>query len=146
MANIKRIALLSLLLITGTAMAGVSQPKIIPADHIIWNNLPDHPGLQYSVLSGNALQKEWFVARIKLPANFKDEIHSHDLTRYDTVISGTYYFQFADTNKTAAKLTAGAFIECPANVKHTGYTKEETVVEITGMGPWEVLKSNGKHR
>lgn len=148
MASLKQYMLFSLLALAGTAFANVSQPKIIPADHIIWNDLPNHAGLQYTVLSGNPLRSEWFVARIKLPANYSDEAHSHDLTRYDTVISGTYYFQFANnSNKSvAAKLSAGTFIECPANVKHTGYTKEETVIEIAGMGPWEVLKSNGKHR
>ncbi len=148
MASCKYLPLLSLLFITTTAIASTNDPKIIPADQMIWKNLPHHTGLQYTILSGNPLQKDWFVARIKLPANFSDEIHTHDLTRYDTVMSGTYYFQFADAAKKTGvtKLAAGGFIECPANVKHTGYTKAETVIEIAGMGPWEVLKSNGQQR
>lgn len=145
---LKRKCTLTAVLLTLTSFAYASQPKILTNEDLLWKRLPKHPTLQYTVLSGNPLKNEWFTVRLKFPANYKDVIHVHDANRYDTIISGTYYFKFGDKldDAQAQKLAAGDFIECPAHIKHYGYTNEETVVQIAGMGPWEVLKSTGMHR
>ncbi|QLH41446.1 MAG: hypothetical protein HWD59_01050 [Coxiellaceae bacterium] len=36
------------------------------------------------------------------------------------------------------KLVAGSFVAIPAGVPHFGWTNEETVLQITGVGPWKI--------
>lgn len=139
---------LILTLFVTSAFATKNTATTISPEQITWSKLPGHPELQYSVLAGNPLEKGIFTVRMKMPKDYSDIIHSHNLPRYDTVISGALYLGFGDSidrNKTV-ELPAGSFFTCPAHIKHYGFTKNETVVQITGNGPWEVLKSSGKKR
>jgi quercetin dioxygenase-like cupin family protein len=107
-------------------------------------NMP--PGAEVAILSGNPEKSGHFVARVKLPANYIVPAHSHDINEYDTVISGTYYLgtgTIADA-KVGVALHAGDFVEVPANLKHYGYTKEPTIIEINADGPWGMIyETNG---
>mgnify|MGYP001287850525 CR=1 FL=1 len=46
-----------------------------------------------------------------------------------------------DTTKARA-LPKGSFSVMPAQVHHYAFTKEETVVQIHGMGPWGITYVN----
>lgn len=136
------------LLTASSCLAADKAPTIINPDQISWKELPGHTELQYAVMSGNPQQKGPFTIRLKLPKDYADIIHSHDQPRYDTIISGAYYAGWGDKidRDNTQELAAGSFITCPAHVKHFGFTKDETVIQISGNGPWEVLKSAGKKR
>jgi quercetin dioxygenase-like cupin family protein len=98
-------------------------------------------GAEVTVLSGNPAKKELFSARVKLPANYIVPAHSHAITEYDTVISGTYYLgtgKVVDTEKGVA-LPAGSFAMLPPHTPHYGWTKEETVLQVSGVGPWGMI-------
>lgn len=136
------------LLTANLSYASTTALKLTNPDQLAWKELPGHPELQYSVLAGNPKKDGIFTVRLKMPKDYQDIVHAHDKTRYDTVISGALYIGFGDKidrNKTR-ELTAGGFIACPARIKHFGFTNEETIVQITGEGPWEVLKSSGMNR
>jgi hypothetical protein len=149
MKNIgQSILCIAMLALSGNIFAAGTQSTFVNPDQIIWKSLPGHSELQYSVLEGNPMESGYFTVRMKFPKNYKDVVHSHEITRYDTIISGALYMGFGDKpdRKNVEKLETGAFIACPAHLKHYGFTDDETVVQISGMGPWEVLKSGGKAR
>lgn len=136
------------ILCLSVAVFADANQKIMQPDQLTWKALPNHPELQYSVLAGHPEQKGLFTVRMKFPKNYADVVHSHEQARYDTIISGSYYLGFGETidRSKAEKLVAGSFITCPAHVKHFGFTDGETVVQISGAGPWEVLQSKGVAR
>jgi hypothetical protein len=139
---------LSTLIMTSVCFAANKTPDIITPDQITWKELPGHAELQYAVMAGNPLKKGPYTIRLKMPKDYSDVVHSHDQVHYDTIISGAYYSGFGDKidRNNTQELVAGTFVTCPAHANHYGYTKEETVIQIAGNGPWEVLKSEGKHR
>lgn len=141
-------AVAAALVASGIVTAKTVQPVAIEANAVKWKPLPSYPTLKYSVLSGDPTSKGFFVIRLKLPKNYTDIIHEHELTRYDTIISGSLYVGFGNVRdiKKTKKLTAGSFIACPPGVPHYGITKQETVIQIAGIGPWKALKTAGFSR
>lgn len=142
----KLICLFSMLLSTtlfAQSTASITNPKTVT-----WNNLPGEKNLEYSVMAGNPLKDSMFIVWLKLPKNYADVVHAHKKIRYDTIISGNYYIGFGDKidKSQTQRLGVGSFINFPANVNHYGYTHDETIIQISGIGPWEVLKTTGKNR
>jgi quercetin dioxygenase-like cupin family protein len=130
------------LALSSTVMANTTvKPSLFLPDTLVWKDAPEMPGAKIAVLIGNPAKKEFFVARLKLPANYVVRSHTHLINEYDTVISGMYYLGTgtkADTNVGVA-LTAGSFFFIPPNLPHYGYTKEETTLQISGTGPWGMV-------
>jgi quercetin dioxygenase-like cupin family protein len=96
------------------------------------------PGQEIARLIGDSTKPGPYVERIKLPANFTVQGHSHPDDRAYTVISGTWYIGYGDKLDPAKlrALPAGSFHTEPANVNHFVVTKEGgVVVQITGTGP-----------
>jgi quercetin dioxygenase-like cupin family protein len=120
-----------------------SQTSIINKnkDGLQWSNSKDLPGAKVAVLAGSPDKHEPFVARVKFPANFQIPAHSHPMTEYDTVISGAVYLK-VDNKKNQSQeivLNEGDFALLPAKVVHSGYTKDETIVQVSGIGPWGMV-------
>lgn len=116
-----------------------SVKSVFPDSHSLnWTALPSNAALKYAVLAGDPTKNEFYVIRLKIPANYQDKPHQHFYDKYDTVISGTYYLGVGSVFKkdNAIGLPPGSFFKVPAKVEHYGYTKEETVVQISGIGPW----------
>ena len=96
------------------------------------------PGQELAPLIGDSTKPGPFVERVKFPANFTVQAHSHPEDRTYTVISGTWYVGYGDKLDPAKlkALPAGSFHTEPANVNHFVVTKEGgAVVQITGTGP-----------
>ena len=146
--TIKLSAAVAALLASGIVFAKTAQPLAIEANAMKWKPLPSYPTLKYTVLTGDPTSNDFFVIRLKLPKDYTDIIHEHELMRYDTIISGALYVGFGNVRdiKKTKKLTAGSFIACPPGVPHYGITKQETVVQIAGKGPWKALKTAGFNR
>lgn len=115
---------------------------VLPESNTLtWTDLRTSPGAKYAILAGNPEKKGYFVVRVKFPADYSVAPHQHIIDEYDTVISGTYYLGTGNTldTKNATALTAGSFAKIPAKINHYGWTKEETILQISGMGPWGVI-------
>jgi hypothetical protein len=81
-----------------------------------------------------------FTFRIKLPADFKIPAHSHPAIEHVTVISGTFNIGMGDKldpTKTQAIPAGGVAIMQP-KMNHFAWTKEETILQVHGVGPWAV--------
>jgi quercetin dioxygenase-like cupin family protein len=139
--NKKILALIVMSGLSSITFAADLIPVSPDSSSLTWINLPTLPGTQYAMLAGNPAKKELFVVRLKFPANYNIQPHYHNITEYDTVISGAFYLgngkKFEADNGIA--LTPGSYITIPAKTIHYGWTKEETVLQITGIGPWGAI-------
>ena len=96
------------------------------------------PGQELAPLVGDGTKPGPYVQRVKFPANYTLQAHSHPEDRTYTVISGTWYVGYGDKLDPAKlkALPSGSFHTEPANVSHFVVTKEEgAIVQITGTGP-----------
>ena len=81
-----------------------------------------------------------FIARFKLPDDFKIPAHWHPNIEHVTVLSGALNLGVGDKLDPAKThvIPAGGVGIMPAKTNHFAWTKEETVVQVHGMGPWGV--------
>jgi uncharacterized RmlC-like cupin family protein len=109
---------------------------IITPDQLKWKPSPRVPGLENADMIGDST-KGAYVQRVKFPANFKVEAHTHPEDRTYSIISGTWYVGWGKKFDEAAlkAIPAGSFYTEPANVPHFVATKgEPVVVQISGTG------------
>jgi quercetin dioxygenase-like cupin family protein len=113
----------------------------INADEIKWGDAPpDLPkGGQVAVLHGDPSRKGTFTMRFKMPDGYKIAPHWHTQDEQLTIVSGTFILHMGDTmDAPAHDLEAGAFHYLPAKAHHAAEAKGETVVQIHGMGPFDI--------
>lgn len=113
---------------------------VVPAD-LKWGDLPSlPPGAKIAVIEGPMNEAVPFTARIKLPANYEVPAHWHPVIEHVTVISGTFNMGTGDKldmSKTKP-LSPGSVAIMQPKTNHFAWTKDETVVQIHGMGPWGI--------
>ena len=102
------------------------------------------PGAQAAVLDGDPGKSGLFVVRLKFPDGYHVPPHSHPTDEHLTVVSGTLMAGLGDTMKQADMhaLTAGGYAKMPAGTNHYVRAKAETIVQITGTGPFQVKYVN----
>ncbi|HWQ95445.1 MAG TPA: cupin domain-containing protein [Gammaproteobacteria bacterium] len=115
--------------------------QFTPAD-FTWVDAPRSmpAGTKIQVLEGNPTRAGLFTMRVKLPAQTTLMPHSHPQDERVTVLSGAAYVGFGDKLdlKLAKQYATGSYYVNPARLHHYVYFGEETVVQFTGMGPWEI--------
>ena len=97
-------------------------------------------GTRIAVLEGDPKAQRFFTIRLKVPAGSQIAPHFHPRDERVTVLSGTVAVGFGDAvDETAVtRFGAGSFYVNPANSHHYVLFPEESVVQVTGVGPWEV--------
>ncbi len=117
---------------------------VVPSE-LKWAPVPSlPPGAQIAVIQGPMNQALPFTVRLKFPADYKIPAHSHPAIEHVTVISGTFNMGTGDKldqAKTMA-LPPGGVAIMQAKTNHFAWTKEETIVQLHGVGPWEVTYVN----
>ena len=81
-----------------------------------------------------------FTFRLKFPANYQIPAHWHPAIEHVTVISGTFNMGTGDKldrSKTKA-LSAGSVAIMQPKTNHFAWAKEETIVQVHGVGPWAI--------
>jgi hypothetical protein len=113
---------------------------VTPSD-LIWTDVPAFPpGAKIAVIEGPMNEAVPFTVRLKLPADFKVPAHWHPAIEHVTVISGTFNVGMGDKldpAKTQA-IPAGGVAIMQAKMNHFAWTKEETILQVHGVGPWAV--------
>jgi len=112
--------------------------QVLP-DEIQWMQGPTLPkGGEVAVVYGDTRKAAPYITRVKMPADYRVEPHSHPDERVYTVISGTFYIGFGDQfdpDRLIAFSPGSAFV-VPANASHFHWTKSgASVVQISGVGP-----------
>ena len=102
------------------------------------NSLP--PGAQAAVLDGDPTKAGLFVIRIKFPDGYRVPPHWHPTDEHVSVVSGTLMAGMGPKVDEGAMQTlgAGSYVKMPAKMNHYVRAKGETIVQVTGMGPFQV--------
>jgi quercetin dioxygenase-like cupin family protein len=144
-------------LIAAVAVAGVAfttpadstegQTSVAPQD-VKWGPAPAilPPGAEVAVLFGDPGKQDLFALRLKMPAGYSVAAHTHPVDEVVTVISGTFYRGMGETydERKAQPLPAGSFFAHPAHRAHFVFVKEETVIQLSAVGPWGLTYINPK--
>jgi uncharacterized protein (TIGR02246 family) len=96
-------------------------------------------GIQLAVIHGDPMGKGDYTLRLKFPAGYTFPAHYHPNAEHLTVLSGT--FQLAMGEKEGGPLRdyqPGDFLYLPAKKPHYGGAKTETVIQLHGIGPFEI--------
>jgi quercetin dioxygenase-like cupin family protein len=127
-----------IVLVTTTAIAA-DQHVMVQPDDLKWASAPPvlPKGAHIVVLYGDPDKAEPFVFRLRFPAGYKVAAHIHP-NDYDlTVLSGTMYLGMGDKFDAARGdgLKAGGYLHLPKNTHHYEWSTEDTVIQLSGIGP-----------
>jgi hypothetical protein len=111
-----------------------------------WTDAPPvfPPGAKMAVLDGDPGKAGLYTVRLKVPDGYKVAAHWHPMSEHLTVLTGTFNLGVGDKldeSKTQA-MSAGAYASMPAKMHHFAWTKGETVVQVYGMGPFQLVYVN----
>jgi quercetin dioxygenase-like cupin family protein len=113
----------------------------IQITHVDWKPAPPTlpKGTQVAVLEGDPKSEGLFTMRIKLPAGSIIPPHWHPRDERVTVLSGRVIVGFGDKfEKKGTTFRAGGFYVNPPNVHHFLWIPQESVLQLTCVGPWEL--------
>src|SRR6266513_1051203 len=98
------------------------------------------PGAKMAVLEGDPTKEGPFVVRFLFPDGYHVAPHTHPKTERVTVISGVLHLATGEAlDRNSAKgLPAGSFGFWPAGMKHTAWSEGETIIQLHGVGPWQI--------
>jgi quercetin dioxygenase-like cupin family protein len=114
----------------------------ITPDAVVWKDGPPSlpKGSKIAVLEGDPRAEGIFTMRVRVPAGATLAPHWHPRDERVTILSGAVELGFgkaADRTKTK-RYGAGSFYVNPPRAMHYLYFPEETVMQMTGIGPWEI--------
>jgi len=124
-------------------MTAAADHKIFNSANIEWGDPP--PGLpsgaKFAVLTGNPGEKGAYTVRLKAPAGYKIQAHTHPTAELITVLSGTLHLGMGDKldESRGDAMTAGSFTSMPAGMKHYAWFTEETEIQVHGEGPFAII-------
>ena len=115
----------------------------VPPNALKWTAGPPSlpAGAKSAILEGDPTKPGLFTMRLELPANYLIAPHRHPEAERVTVMSGAVYVGFGDKvdKKKSTHFPTGSFYVNPAGAPHFVWTKQSVVVQITGMGPWQLM-------
>ena len=133
---------------TSTVTAQSSEAHTIVApQEVTWGPAPDvlSAGAQAAVLFGDPSKEGLFVLRLKFPKGYRVAPHSHSVWEVVTVIAGTFRLGMGETadQSTARPLLTGSFFALPpGHVHHVFIDEDNTVIQISTNGPWDLTYVN----
>jgi hypothetical protein len=114
---------------------------MVTPDELKWADAPSlPPGAKVTVIEGPLNEAVPITFRVKFPADYKLPAHWHPGIEHVTVISGTFNMgpgDKLDPSKTNP-LSAGSVAIMQPKTNHFAWTKEETIVQVHGVGPWAI--------
>jgi quercetin dioxygenase-like cupin family protein len=121
----------------GEAPAAPAKAPIMQSfDDLEWSALPERPGMQFSVLSGDPKTGPYTQVR-KVPAGSSNALHSHSSDITNVIISGTWYTGVDDAS--ARDFGPGSVVFMPGNWKHVSGCRpgRECVFYQDGKGKFD---------
>lgn len=119
--------------------------RMMSAGELKWSDAPSvGPGAKIAVIEGPLDKPVPFTFRLKLPPNMKVAPHVHPAFERVTVLSGTFHFAHGERYEEARTrpLGPGDVAIMPPGAPMFGFTREETVIQLHGVGPWGISYLN----
>ena len=142
-------ALFAVLVITilqiPVAWAQAAPHMMVMPNELKWTDVPSLPaGAKLAVIEGPLNEAVPITFRLKLPANYQIPAHWHPAIEHVTVISGALDMGIGDKldKSKSHRLSAGGVAIMQPKVNHFGWTTEETIVQVHGVGPWGITYVN----
>jgi len=140
--------LATLAAVAALACSGLPESRAQAGPHMMvtpaelkWADVPSLPaGAKIAVIEGPLSEAVPITFRLKFPPNYKIPAHWHPGIEHVTVISGTFHRGAGDkldASKTHP-LSAGSVAIMQPKTEHFAWTKDETVVQVHGVGPWGI--------
>jgi quercetin dioxygenase-like cupin family protein len=129
---------------TARAQAPADHLMVVPAE-LKWTDIGSlPPGAKIAVIEGPLNEAKPFTIRLRLPANYQIPAHWHTAIEHVTVISGTFNMGMGNTldPKATRALGPGSMAIMQIGTRHFAWTKEETEVQLHGVGPWTITYVN----
>lgn len=118
---------------------------VIQENEVKWVDAPHlGPGVQSAVLEGDPASSGAYTLRIKTPDGFKVPPHWHPMDENLLVIEGTFMVGMGEKFDPSAlqSMTAGGYAFVPKEMRHFAMSKGETIVQVYGNGPFQVIYVN----
>jgi quercetin dioxygenase-like cupin family protein len=119
-----------------------AEMRLYPATTIEWKAGPAAlpSGAKMAALEGDPTKEGPFVVRFQFPDGYHVPPHTHPKTERVTVISGALLLATGEAldRTNAKKLPAGSFGYWLAGMKHAAWSEGETVIQLHGIGPWQI--------
>jgi hypothetical protein len=125
---------------------GAAQAVIVQEQDLRWGEGPPAlpPGSKAVVLEGDPSKPGPFTLRAKMPANYRIPPHYHPVDERITVLQGTAHIGMGERFDEAKMMVVpqGGYFSMPKGHRHYFRTSEETVIQLNGMGPWDIVYVN----
>ena len=119
----------------------IEHHKMVLAADLKWDDVPSlPPGAKIAVIEGPMNQAVPFTVRLSFPANYRIPAHLHPAVERVTVLSGEFFMGIGDRldPEKSTGLKAGGVMIMAAGTRHFAWTREATVVQLHGTGPWGI--------
>lgn len=137
----------------GTPLIGTEREQdhsshvMISSDQVKWGPAPPSlpPGAQLAVLDGDPSKVGApFTMRVKFPGGYKVPPHWHPIDENVVVLKGVLMMGVGEKfNEAGAReMREGTFAKMPKETRHFAWTKAETIIQVHGIGPFEVTYVN----
>src|SRR5262249_4168056 len=122
-------------------LADDAHHTVVAGDAINWGPAPASlpRGAQAAILFGNPGQVGPFVLRLKFPDGFTVPPHRHSKDEFVTVIAGKFAVGTGENlDRSVKPLPVASFVQLPAGMAHYAWADGEPVVQINGIGPFDI--------
>jgi quercetin dioxygenase-like cupin family protein len=115
-------------------------------DKLQWGTAPDvlPAGSQLAVVEGDPTKPGPYTMRLKMPAGYKIAPHHHARREHVTVMSGEFKVGMGDKfdESKMNSFSPGSFAWLEPSVHHYAMAATESVIQLHGTGPWEIIYIN----
>jgi quercetin dioxygenase-like cupin family protein len=104
-------------------------------------NIPGFvPGMQLAVVSGDPGKDGPYTMRLRFPSGYAFPSHWHPKDENLTVLSGKFLLGMGAKTDVAALKTYGPgdYLFMPATMPHFGRVEGETIIQLHGVGPFDI--------
>jgi hypothetical protein len=119
---------------------------MVRPDEVQWGPAPPSlpAGAKAAILMGDPSKAGPYVLRAKLPDGYKVPAHWHPTDENVTVLQGTLMVGKGEvlSVKASESLPAGSYMRMPKEMHHFAWAKGETIIQVHGIGPFEVTYVN----
>ena len=128
------------------ATPAAGEHRAYSPENLQWTDPPPGipKGAKVAVLQGNPSAPGPFTMRVTLPSGYRIPPHHHPADENVTVLSGELFMGMGETfdESKAHALGVGSFATMPTGMRHFAFTKAETVFQVHGVGPWNIIYVN----